>query len=244
MKNILFQRLLAFTSSGAVSYFQKVAPGDTWKLKEDNFNSEELRIVISRRRCSEYEITVTSIGRVITFGPEAQSEMHLHGWRCDLGTRCNKRVEERIFENVFFNNGKQQRGRGRPRKEANNEEESELQDCFVCPGCKPPAGLTGDKDSTDYRCGWCLCWYHEEHTTWTESPKYKGQYWCGNCDKLPDVDGSRKLRKRKANEPTRRSAQIRAYDNLSKYSAKRRKEEDDDEEEKSTPKRRNVSLID
>ncbi|CAO4367538.1 unnamed protein product [Caenorhabditis nigoni] len=127
------------------------------------------------------------------------------------------------------------------RKEANNEEESELQDCFVCPGCKRPAGLTGDKDSTVYRCGWCLCWYHEEHTTWTESPKYKGQYWCDNCDKLPDVDWSRKLRKRKANEPTRRSAQIRAYDNLSKYSAKRRKEDDDDEEEESTPKRRKTT---
>ncbi|CAO4383533.1 unnamed protein product [Caenorhabditis nigoni] len=133
------------------------------------------------------------------------------------------------------------RGRGRPKKEANNEEESEMQDRFVCPGCELPAGLTGDKDSTDYRCGWCLCWYHEEHTTWTEFPKYKGQYWCAKCDELPDDHGSRKLRKRNDSEPKRRSAQIRAFDNLSKYSTRRRREEDDDEEEESTPKRRKAT---
>ncbi|UMM39706.1 hypothetical protein L5515_016638 [Caenorhabditis briggsae] len=131
--------------------------------------------------------------------------------------------------------------RGRPKK--TKEEESELQDCFVCPGCKLPAGLTGKKESTDYRCGWCLCWYHAKHTTWTEWPKYEGQYWCANCDKLPDDDGSRKLRKRKATEPPRRSAQIRGFDNLSKYSTKRKKEveEDDDEEVKVTPKRRKTT---
>ncbi|PIC12141.1 hypothetical protein B9Z55_028614 [Caenorhabditis nigoni] len=133
------------------------------------------------------------------------------------------------------------RGRGRPKKEANNEEESEMQDRFVCPGCELPAGLTGDKDSTDYRCGWCLCWYHEEHTTWTEFPKYKGQYWCAKCDELPDDHGSRKLRKRSDTEPARRSAQIRAFDNLSKYSTQRRREQDDDEEEESTPKRRKTT---
>ncbi|PIC55573.1 hypothetical protein B9Z55_000079 [Caenorhabditis nigoni] len=36
--------------------------------------------------------------------------------------------------------------RGRPKK--TKEEESDLQDCFVCLGCKLPAGLTGKKDSS------------------------------------------------------------------------------------------------
>ncbi|PIC13208.1 hypothetical protein B9Z55_027861 [Caenorhabditis nigoni] len=51
----------------------------TWKLNEDNFTSEELSIVneISRCRGSEYEITVASVGRVITYGPEALSEDNL-----------------------------------------------------------------------------------------------------------------------------------------------------------------------